>query len=86
MNSIFLLSTLTAWWQGLTRRMQEARRYRHDQQLLSSMSDHQLRDLGLSHAEAATAGRRFFRAQMREGSGTGARAPGLTGPVRASRP
>lgn len=61
MNSIFLLSTLTAWWQRLAHRVQEARRYRQDQQLLSSMSDYQLRDLGLSHAEAATAGRRIFR-------------------------
>ena len=55
MNPIFLLSALAAWWQRITCRMQEARRYRRDMQVLSSMSAHQLRDIGLSHAEVATA-------------------------------
>jgi len=63
MNSTLLLSTLTAWWQQLACRMQEARRYRRDQRLLAAMSDHELRDLGLSHAEMATAGRRLFHGE-----------------------
>ena len=63
MNSILLLSTLGAWWQRLAGRIQQARRYRQDQRLLSAMSDHELRDLGISHAEIATPGRRFGRGE-----------------------
>ena len=55
MNTALLLSALAAWWQRFTCRIQEARRYRRDMQVLASMSAHQLRDIGLSHAEVATA-------------------------------
>lgn len=63
MNSTLFLSILTDWWQRLGRRLREARRYRQDQQVLAAMSDHELRDLGISHAEIAAAGRRFRRGE-----------------------
>jgi uncharacterized protein YjiS (DUF1127 family) len=75
MNSTLLLSTLGAWWQRLAGRIQQARRYRQDQRLLSAMSEHELRDLGLSHAGA-------WRSELADGGG----AMSLTVPGRASRP
>jgi uncharacterized protein YjiS (DUF1127 family) len=63
MNPILLLSTLAAWWQRLAARIQEGRRYRRDQRLLAAMSEHELRDLGISHAQVATAERRLLRGE-----------------------
>jgi uncharacterized protein YjiS (DUF1127 family) len=63
MNSILLLSRIAAWWQRFTCRLQESRRYRRDLQVLSSMSAHQLHDIGLSHAEVATAAYHLSRCE-----------------------
>ena len=54
MNPILLLSGISAWWRRLAGRMHEAARAHRDFQVLSSMSAHELRDLGISHAAVAT--------------------------------
>ncbi|MEJ6022139.1 hypothetical protein [Ramlibacter sp. PS4R-6] len=53
MNPVFLLSAAADWLQRLARRWREARRAQRDLELLSTMSEYELRDLGITHASAA---------------------------------
>jgi len=63
MNPILLLSALGRWLQRMACRWQEARRMRRDFAELATMSDVELRDIGISHASMAAGARYVTRCE-----------------------
>ena len=63
MNPIFLLFALVRWLQRMACRWSESRRIERDMRELATMSEHELRDIGISHASMAAAARLVSRCE-----------------------